>query len=210
MLWFGLTNAPASFTRLLSSMLHELNGDCLVLFLDDVLFYSKSIEEHQRHLRRLFGVLRENQLYYKSIKSEIGTKTVDFLGYSIAGTGVSNQKRFFDATMDWPTPRSIQDAQSFHGLNNYFPSLIQNYATIASPISDIVCSHAFEWHAEKELVFSELKAALTSAPVLVHPNSTDVLVVSTDTSKYAVGASLEQNGHPTSFLSHRLSERETN
>ena len=107
-LCFGLTNAPASFTRLLTTLLRELNGECLVLFLDDVLVYSKKKEEHALHLRRLFELLRKNQLYAKRSKGVIGVSEVEFLGHIGSKHGVSMQDRLKDAIIDWPTPRSVK------------------------------------------------------------------------------------------------------
>lgn len=91
-LCFGLTNAPAAFTRLLSSLLHELNGECLVLFLEDVLVYSKSAEEHEVHLRKLFNILKKNSLYAKKEKCEIGVTSVEFLGCQVTTNGIICKK----------------------------------------------------------------------------------------------------------------------
>ena len=115
-LCFGLTNAHASFTRLLSTLLQKINGDCLVLFLDDILVYSKSIEEHKQHLRKLFHILRSNRLYAKLSKCSIGVSEVEFLGHKINASGVHTQKRLVDAVIEWPIPRSIKDVQSFLGI----------------------------------------------------------------------------------------------
>ena len=118
-LCFGLMNAPASFTRLFSTMLRDLNGECLVLFLDDVLVYSRTKEEHAQHLRRLFDILRKNKLYAKRSKCCIGVAEVDFLGYTISEKGIDMQDRLKDAILDWPTPTSVKEMQQFIGLANY-------------------------------------------------------------------------------------------
>ena len=209
-LCFGLTNAPASFTRLLSTLLRELNGECLVLFLDDVLVYSKSREEHAVHLRRLFDLLRKNQLYAKRSKCVIGASEVEFLGHIVSEHGIAMQDRLKDAIIDWPTPKSVKEVQQFIGLANYYRKFILGYAKILQPISDIVRKHKFEWTEEQESSFVQLKTALTTAPVLAHPASDKEFVISTDASKYAVGATLEQDGRPVAYLSHRLSDAERN
>lgn len=209
-LCFGLTNAPAAFTRLMSSLLRDLNGECLVLFLDDVLVYSKSVEEHKVHLRRLFEILQKNKLYVKRTKCAIGVDVVDFLGYRVSKEGVHMQQRLIDAILDWPVPTSVKDIQSFLGLSGFYRRFIKNYAGIVRPIQDLVRQKRFQWEDEQANAFRVLKKALTSAPVLAHPSADETFVVSTDASKYAVGAMLEQRGHPVAFLSHRLSKEETN
>lgn len=207
-LCFGLTNAPPSFTRLLSTLLRELNGDCLVLFLDDVLVYSRSVEEHRKHLQRLFEILRREKLYAKRKKCNIGVAEVDFLGFRINADGVTMQNRLVDAILEWPTPRTVKDVQSLVGLANFYHRFIGQCASIMQPITDILRNKAFTRGEAQEEAFKNIKSALTTAPVLVHPSSEKEFVVSTDASKYAVGATLQQDGHPVAFLSHRLSDAE--
>lgn len=208
-LCFGLTNAPAAFSRLISTLLKELNGECIVLFLDDVLVYSSSIEEHEQHLRRLFEILKEHGLYARRSKCKIGVPEVDFLGFKITKEGVYMQQRLMSAILDWPDPKSVHHVRQFIGLANFYRRFIKNYAQIIRPISDIIRKNSFIWDTDQENSFSKLKEALTSAPVLCHASAEKTFIVSTDASKYAVGASLEQNGHPIAYLSHRLSDPET-
>lgn len=208
-LCFGLTNAPATFTRLLTSLLHELNGECLVLFLDDVLIYSRSIEEHRLHLRKLFMILRKNKLYAKRTKCCIGVPEVDFLGFTVNQKGVGTQRRLISAIEEWPVPSSVKEVQSFLGLANFYRRFVKNYAKIARPLSDVTRQDNYKWESEQAESFEALKQAMTTAPVLAHPKSSEKFVLSTDASKYAVGASLVQNGHPVAFLSHRLTDVET-
>lgn len=208
-LCFGLTNAPATFTRLLTSLLRDLNGECLVLFLDDVLVYSKTIEEHKIHLRRLFEILKANKLYAKRSKCHIEVQEVEFfLGFNISQDGVKMQTRLLDAMLDWPMPKSWQDVQRFLGLANFYSRFVKDFARIFQPISDLVRKKYFVWGKAQNESFENIKAALISAPVLTHPSSDKTFVVSTDASKFAVGATKEQDGHPIAFLSHRLSDRE--
>lgn len=134
-LCFGLTNAPAAFTGLLSSLLHDMNGDFLVLFLDDVLVYSKSIEEHKAHLRRLFETLRKHKLYAKRSKCNIEVQEVDFLGFKIGADGVKMQSRLVDGILEWPTPRSVRDVRSFIGMSNFYLRFIKVYPAIVTPMS---------------------------------------------------------------------------
>ncbi len=118
------------------------------------------------------------------------------------------QQRHMDAITQWPEPKTIKHVQSFLGLANYYRRFIKGYAGIVQQISDIVRKHKFHWGAEQNVAFEELKKSLTSAPVLAHPSEDDTYVVSTDASKFAVGATLEQNGRPIAYMSHRLSDAE--
>ncbi len=112
-LCFGLTNAPAAFTLSMSSLVYEMNGECLVLFLDGILVYSKSVEEHKEHLRRVFEILRKNGLYAKKSKCEFGVSDIEFLGHHVNANGVSMTNRLVTAILDWPAPKTIRDVQSF-------------------------------------------------------------------------------------------------
>ena len=125
-LCFGLTNALAAFTRLPSNMLQELNRECCVLFMDDVVIYNSTNEEHIKHLRRLFEILRANKLYVRSSKCHIGTSEVDFLGYHVSCRGVTTQRRLFDALAGWPAPTSAQEAGQFLGLKNFYRRFIKD------------------------------------------------------------------------------------
>ena len=135
---------------------------------------------------------------------------VDFLGYTISEDGIAMQDRLKNAMLEWPTPASVREVQQFIGLANYYRKFIKNYARILRPVSDLVRGKRFEWGEEKQREFDKMKTAFTSAPLLAHPSSEKEFVVSTDASKYAVGATLEQDGRPVGYLSHRLSAAETN
>lgn len=209
-LCFGLTNAPAAFTRLLSTLLRDLNGDCLVLFLDDVLLYSKSIQEHRRKLRILLKILRDNNLYVKRSKCAIGAEEVDLLGYRTSREGVHTQRKIINAITEWPEPSNIKEVQSFLALTNFYGRFVKGYADISRPISDLVRQKQFIWESGQLEAFQNLKKAMTTAPVLRHPTSKLRFQVYTDASKYAVGATLQQEGHPVAFISHRLSQAENN
>lgn len=160
-LCFGLTNAPAPFNRLLWTLLRDLNGDCLVLFLDDVLLYSKSIQEHRQKLRILLKILRGNNLYVKRSIWMIGVEEVDFLGYRIIREGVHTQKRIINAITEWPEPSSIKEVQSFLWLTNFYRRFVKGYAHNARPISDLVRGKQFNWESEQLAAFQNLKKAMT-------------------------------------------------
>ena len=139
-----------------------------------------------------------------------GVNQVDVLGYTVTADGIAMQDRLKNAILDWPTPVSVREVQQFIGLAKYYRKFIKDYAKILRPVSDIVRGKRCEWGDKQQKAFDDLKTALTSAPVLAHPSSEKEFVVSTDASKYAVGATLEQDGRTVAYLSHRLSPAESN
>lgn len=149
-LCFGLTNAPASFTRLLTSLLQELNGVCVVVFLDDILVYSCNMEEHKKHLKALFDILRKENLYAKIAKCEIGRSLVEFVGHVVSADGIDMQMDLKKAFLDWPVPITIRQVQQFVGMANYYRKFIEGYASILRPVSDILRSRKLVWNQEQE------------------------------------------------------------
>lgn len=118
------------------------------------------------------------------------------------------QGRLVDAISDLPTLSSLKEVQQFLGLANFYRRLIKEYAKLVQPISDLVRTKTFVWNESQSAAFSKMKKALTSAPVLAHPSADKPFVVSTDASKFAIGATLEQDGRPVAYLSHRLTKAE--
>eukprot|EP00178_Gracilaria_changii_P003742 TRINITY_DN1564_c0_g2_i1.p1 TRINITY_DN1564_c0_g2~~TRINITY_DN1564_c0_g2_i1.p1 ORF type:complete len:336 (+),score=33.80 TRINITY_DN1564_c0_g2_i1:769-1776(+) len=209
-LCFGLCNPPAAFSRLIASALRHLNGRCLVLYIDDILVYSKSIEKHKRHIRQILLALRQNKLYAKLSKCAFGVRKVEFLGFNVSKKSVSTQDRLVSFIQDWPTPTIIKNIQQFVGLTNFYRGFVRGYADLLRPLTDLLRSHVFEWTPMQQSAFKAIKSALTSAPVLAHPDPTKPFILATDVSKYAVGATLSQDGHPVAFLSHQLSAAGSN
>ena len=208
-LCFGLTNAPAAFSRLLSSIFRKLIGECIVLYLDDILAFSKSIEDHRRHLRKVFSILRKHKFYLRPSKCKFGLEEVDYLGFKIYSTGIKTQDRLVKAVQEWPTPKNVKEVQRFLGLSNFYRRFMKNYSNAVVPLTNLTRTKKFQWTTEENNSFELVKQRLTEAPVLHHPSSSKTFVLTTDASKHAVGATLEQEGHPIAYLSHRLSDRET-
>lgn len=156
-LCFGLTNAPAAFSRLIVTLLRDLNGRCIVVYLDDILVYSNSIEEHRLHLRKLFDILREHKLYAHQEKCFFGTNEVDLLGFRIATDEIKTQDRLFNAILDCPTPSTLKHVQQFIGLANFYRRFINNYARIDQPITDLLRQKHFLWKQSQMDAFELLK-----------------------------------------------------
>ena len=117
---FGLTNAPATFVTLMQDIFRDLVDKCMVVYVDDILIYSKNEKEHQEHLRQVLEVLRKNELYGKISKCAFFQEEVDFLGFTVTKNGVATNKAKTTAIQDWPIPKNIKELQSFLGLCNYY------------------------------------------------------------------------------------------
>lgn len=144
------------------------------------------------------------------MKCSIGAAKVEFLGFKISAEVIKMQKRLTDAILDWPTPKSVRYVRSFIGLAKFYRRFIKGYAAIVKPLLDVIRNKNFIRNKKQEESLSNLKECIRSAPVLGQPKLCDTFIVSNDASKYAMGATLEQNGHPVASLSHRLSDTEMN
>jgi hypothetical protein len=212
---FGLTNAPAVFMRLMNDVFRPLLDKCVVVFLDDILVFSKSYEEHAQHLRAVFDVLRQHKLYAKLSKCEFGRKEVEFLGHMVSADGIRPLHDKVAAVKDWPRPENLSELRSFLGLTGYYRRFIKGYARIALQLTHLTKADvAYIWTEEIQQAFQQLKNALISAPVLAVPDVERPFVVTTDASDHAIGAVLSQgNGgmeRPVAFMSRTLSSTERN
>lgn len=181
----------------------------MVLYLDDILIYSNTAEEHRGHLIRVFDILRRHKLYLRPSKCSFGLDELEYLGYNVSSKGISTQRRLVKAVEDWPTPKNVKEFQRFLGLANFYRRFVKNYSGFVLPLTNIVRGKDFIWREGEENAFKKVKQLLTNAPLLRHPSSAKPFVLTTDASKYAVGATLEQEGHPVAYLSHRLTDTET-
>ncbi|PKU72440.1 RNA-directed DNA polymerase [Dendrobium catenatum] len=207
---FGLCNAPATFMRLMNEILKSVLGKYCVVYFDDILIYSQSIEEHRVHLSNVLAILQEHKLYINLPKCEFATGTVHFLGFIISKQGVHTDPQKIQAITEWPAPRSLTEVRSFIGLANFYRRFIRGFSIIVAPITNCLKGKSFQWTAEQERSFSTLKAALTSAPVLAVPDFNKPFHVDTDASAVGVGAVLSQEDKPIEFFSEKLSPARQN
>jgi RNase H-like domain found in reverse transcriptase/Reverse transcriptase (RNA-dependent DNA polymerase)/Integrase zinc binding domain len=214
---FGLTNAPATFQGLMNSILRPYIDKFVLVYLDDILVYSNSEEEHLEHLRLVFQALREHKLYAQPKKCVFNQENVEFCGH-IVGQGVT---RVLDskvrAIREWPRPRNVQEVRQFYGLVNYYRRFIRYFSMIAAPLSDLFKSRdgdtrkrrPINWSPVHETAFERLKEAITTAPVLIQPDPTKPYTIETDSSDFGNGMTLYQEDkdgklHPVAFDGRKL------
>ena len=134
---FGLTNAPAQFMDMMNVLLGEYLDKFVLVFLDDILIYSASIEEHAEHLRKVLTTLREERLYAKASKCEMVKTSIEFLGQQLDSTGMTPTEAKLKAVRDWSRPQNVSDVRSFLGLANYYRRFVRNFAEAANPLTEL-------------------------------------------------------------------------
>jgi len=162
---FGLTNAPAYFMYLMNKVFMDYLDKFVVVFIDDILVFSRNEEEHEEHLRLVLQRLRENQLYAKLSKCEFWLKEVSFLGHVISEGGVSVDLGKVKDVLEWEAPQNVCEIRSFLGMAGYYRRFIEGFSKIARPMTKLLEKGSrFVWTAECQASFDELKKRLTSAP----------------------------------------------
>ncbi|KZV34979.1 peroxidase 64 [Dorcoceras hygrometricum] len=204
---FGLKNAPATFQALMNDILRPHLRKFALVFFDDILIYSRTVEEHAKHLRLILEILKDNQLYINKKKCGFGLTEIEYLGHVVSGAGVAVDRKKVECVEAWPTPCTIKGLRGFLGLSGYYRKFIRDYGKIAKPLTDLLKKGSFVWNMEAEAAFKALKRNLTTAPVLRLPNFEDEFVVECDASGRGIGAILSQGGHPIAFFSKALGER---
>ncbi len=189
----------------------------IYVYLDDILIFSSSLQEHVQHVRRVLQRLLENGLFVKAEKCEFHAQSVTFLGYVVSSEGMRMDPDKVKAVVDWPTPDSRKALQRFLGFANFYRRFIRNFSQLAAPLTALTSTKtAFRWSEAAEAAFTNLKSRFVSAPILIAPDPTRQFVVEVDASEVGVGAVLSQRSssddkmHPCAFFSHRLSSAERN
>ncbi len=213
-LCFGLTNAPATFQRVMNRIFAPYIGRFVLVYLDDILVMSRTPEEHLTHLRTVLSVLRQHRFYAKLSKCEFGQTSLKFLGHVVGADGVAVDPDKAKVLREWPLPRSRAELRSFLGLANYFKRFIPNYSTVAAPLTDLTSEAVtYDWEAWKAsdvAAFNKLKELLTSPPVLALPDFNAEFVIMSDASTRGCGAVLMQNGRVVAYCSRKFTPAEHN
>ena len=211
----GLCNAPGTFMELMNSVFRDMLDRSVLVFLDDILVFSKTLEEHVTHLREVLDRLRAQKLYAKLSKCELIRRMVTFLGHLLGVDGLRVMADKVGAVREWPTPRSATDVRAFLGLAGFYRRFVKDFSLVALPLSDLTKDKvAFAWSAAAQSAFDALKRALCSAPVLLIADPTKPYTLNTDACDFAIGATLQQdhgNGlQPVAFMSRKLKDAEIN
>jgi len=199
---FGLTNAPAAFMDLMNRVFKDFLDKFVIVFIDDILIYSRTHEEHCEHLRIVLQILKEKQLFAKFKKCEFWLEKVSFLGHIISKDGISVDPSKVEAVSVWPRPNNVSEVRSFLGLAGYYRRFIEGFSKIATPLTALMRKNVkFSWSDACEESFQELKKRLISAPVLALPSGTDGFAIYSDASKNGLDCVLMQNGKVIAYAS---------
>nr|KYP41681.1 Transposon Ty3-G Gag-Pol polyprotein [Cajanus cajan] len=202
---FGLTNAPSTFKHLMNHILRDCIGKFVVVYFDDILVYSKTLDEHLGHLRQVLIILRDNHLYANLQKCTFCQEQVNFLGFIVGKEGVQVDSEKIKAIQEWPTPKSVGEVRSFHGLARFYRRFVKDFSTLASPLNELVKKDvSFLWGEAQEKAFKTLKEKLTNAPILALPNFDQTFELECDASSLSIGVVLFQGGHPIAYFSEKL------
>ena len=155
---FGMTNAPAQFMNLMHDVLREYLDQFVLVFLDDILVYSQTVEDHAEHLRQVFAKLREWQLFAKASKCQMLTKSIEFLGQQITAEGMSPTEEKLKVLKEWKKPQNVRDVRSFLGFVNYYRRFVYNFAEVAHPLTELTKKGvAWQWGPMEQRAFQLLK-----------------------------------------------------
>ena len=221
---FGLTNAPATFQAVMNNLFNppKYNGDgslnpryklskFAVVFIDDILIFSKSAEEHKQHIEIVLSMLREHKLLLKPSKCVWAQTELPYLGHVIGRDGVKPDAKKVQSVSEWPTPTCLREVLQFLGLTNFFIKFIQGYANLTKPLTDLSKKDAkFDWTFSCDSAFKTLKRALTTAPVLAFPDTDKPFELVCDASGIGLGAVLLQEGRPLAYYSRKMTAAECN
>ena len=217
-MFFGLTNSPATFQTMMNDIFADLIRDGNVcIYMDDILIFGQTREEVRRITKAVLARLREHRLYLKAEKCEFEKEQIEYLGLIISHNSVSMDPAKVAAVVDWPTPKNVRDVQSFLGFANFYRHFIEGFSRDARALFDLTKKDTpFAWTPECASAFAALKERIISAPVLTLPNDRQPFRIKADSSDFASGGVLQQlseddgKWHPVAFLSKSLSAVERN
>ncbi|GJZ16178.1 putative reverse transcriptase domain-containing protein [Tanacetum coccineum] len=208
---FGLTNAPAVFMDLMNRVCRPYLDKFVIVFIDDILIYSKTKEEHEMHLGLILDLLKKEKLYAKFLKYEFWLQEVQFLGHVVNSDAIHVDPSKIEAIKNWEAPKSPTEVCSFLGLEGYYRRFIVSFFKIAKSLSILTHKNKkYVWGDEQEMAFQTLKDKLCNAPVLALPNGPEDFVVYCDASCQGLGYVLMQRGKVIAFASRQLKIHEKN
>jgi len=217
-MFFGMTNSPATFQTMMNDIFRNLIAEgIVVVYLNNILIFTKTKEEHKQAVRRVLQVLKENKLFLHLEKCEFCKQRIEYLGLVISENEVSMDLVKVTGVREWPTPENKMDVQAFLGFVNFYRRFIRDFSAKAQPLFDLTRSEqVWTWSGKEQAAFKDLKTAVTTALVLVSPQESDPFQIEADSSDFATGAVLSQQSmtdgkwHPVVFYSKSLSSVERN
>ncbi|KAI3715416.1 hypothetical protein L6452_22398 [Arctium lappa] len=208
---FGLTNAPAVFMDLMNRVCRPYLDKFVIVFIDDILIYSRSKEDHKKHLELILELLKDQKLYAKLSKCEFWLREVHFLGHVVNEKGIHVDPAKVEAIKKWETPKTPTEIRQFLGLAGYYRRFIANFSKIAQPLTALTQKDKkFVWEEKQEEAFQTLKHKLCDAPILALPEGTDDFVVYCDASHQGLGCVLMQRNKVIAYASRQLKVHEKN
>ncbi|GJW33759.1 putative reverse transcriptase domain-containing protein [Tanacetum coccineum] len=204
---FGLTNAPAVFMDLMNRVCKPYLDKFVIVFIDDILIYSKNKDEHEKHLKIILELLKKEQLYAKFSKCDFWLESVQFLGHVINNKGVHVDPAKVEAIRNWSAPTTPTEVRQFLGLAGYYRRFIEGFSLISKPLTKLTQKNKkYEWGTEEDEAFQTLKQKLCSAPILALPEGTENFVVYCDASHKGYGAVLMQREKVIAYASPATEE----
>ena len=210
---FGLCNAPATFQTLMNHVFRDVLDEYVLVYLDDIMIYSKTPEEHLQHIREVLERLRDHKLYLNGDKCKYFQTEVDWLGHIVSDKGAAVDHSKTAALRDWPAPKNVKELQSFLGFTGWYRRFIDKYSHAALPLTDLTKKNGhFFWGPEHQAACDLLKKKLSDAPVLALPRPDFSFLLYTDASDFAIGGVLMQNQgdgpRPVAYFSRKLNDAE--
>uniref|UniRef100_A0A2N9I3M5 RNA-directed DNA polymerase n=1 Tax=Fagus sylvatica TaxID=28930 RepID=A0A2N9I3M5_FAGSY len=183
-------------------------GECrfVVVYFDDILIYSKNLDDHVVHVKSVLDVLRKERLFANLKKCTFYTDKLVFLGFVVSAQGIQVDEEKVRAIQDWPSPTSVGNVRSFHGLASFYRRFVKDFSSLAAPLTEVIKKNVgFRWGEEQEKAFQLIKEKLTNAPLLSLPNFSKTFEIECDASGVGIGAVLMQEGRPIAYFSEKLS-----
>ncbi len=214
-MFFGLTNSPATFQTMMNELFSGLiTRGVVIVYMDDILIFTKTLEEHRAVTKEVLRILAENNLSLRPEKCEWERTKMEYLGVVISEDGVEMDAGKVEAVRAWPEPKDKHELQQFLGFANYYRRFINHFATVSHPLHRLTGNQPWKWGGDERKAFKDLKMAVTTAPVLAFPTDNDPYRVEADSSGYATGATLlqhqDKSWKPIAFLSKSLNNVERN
>ncbi len=210
---FGLCNAPSTFQSLINKALGSDFDDCVMAYLDDIIIFSRTKEDHVRDVKRVLERLKKYNIRLRLSKCNFGAHEVEFLGFVVGGGVLKAAESKIKVVQTWSTPKNVHDVRSFLGFCNFYRRFVEGYSKIAAPLNELLRKDvAWCWEEQHKVAFQALKDALTNPPVLILPDWSKPFYVVVDASDYAVGATLMQDQgrglQPIAFDGRKLNDAE--